>query len=102
MQSAPQAIGRAALYLLLAALVSLTFIQPLAAQSSTGEGPSHALTVNPFFVLAGWISGEYEQRVNNTITLGGGASYVDFSDNRYTSVDVKARLYPNAHAMRGF
>lgn len=104
-QSGPRAIGRAALYLLLALLLSLAFIRPLSAQSNgsaTGEGPGHAFTLNPFFVLAGWISGEYEQRVNNTVTLGAGASYVDFSDTRYTSVDVKARLYPNAKAMRGF
>ena len=97
---------RVALYILAGAVMSLALIRPLAAQSSSSnsalEGPAHAFTLNPFFVLAGWISGEYEQRVNSTITLGGGASYVDFSDNRYTSVDVKARLYPNAKAMRGF
>jgi len=104
-QPAPRAIGRAALYLLLGALLSLALIKPLSAQansSATGEGPGHAFTLNPFFVLAGWISGEYEQRVNNTVTLGAGASYVDFSDTRYASVEVKARLYPNAKAMRGF
>lgn len=98
-------LGRLALYILAGSLISLALVRPLAAQSSSAtaaEGPSHAFTLNPFFVLAGWISGEYEQRVNSTITLGGGASYVDFSDNRYTSIDVKARLYPNAKAMRGF
>lgn len=86
-------------------LLSLVFVTPLSAQSrlsAAGEGPGHAFTLNPFFVLAGWISGEYEQRVNSTVTLGGGASYVDFTDNRYTSFDLKARLYPNEHAMRGF
>ena len=98
-------MGRVALYILAGALLSLGLIKPLAAQSSassTGQGPGHAFTLNPFFLLAGWISGEYEQRVNSTITLGGGASYVDFSDRQYTSFDLKARIYPNEKAMRGF
>lgn len=92
-------------YVLIGIAMSLLLINPLRAQSrfsQTGTGPGHAFTLNPFFVLAGWISGEYEQRVNSSLTLGGGASYVDFSDNRYTSFDVKARLYPNEKAMRGF
>lgn len=72
------------------------------AQSRESDTPSHAITVNPFFVLAGWISGEYEQRVNSTVTLGGGFSYVDFSDNRYTNFELKGRLYPNENALRGF
>ena len=92
------------LYMLTGALISLALVKPLSAQSSSsaGERPGHVFTLNPFFVLAGWISGEYEQRVNSTVTLGAGASYVDFSDNRYSSFDVKARLYPNEKAMRGF
>lgn len=72
------------------------------AQSLSGDTPSHVVTVNPFFVLAGWISGEYEQRVNSTVTLGGAFSYVDFSDNRYTNFELKGRLYPNENALRGF
>lgn len=76
---------------------------PLAANAQSAQAsPSHVFTLNPFFVLAGWISGEYEQRVNNTVSLGAGASYVDFSDNQYTSVDFKVRLYPNEKALRGF
>ncbi len=102
----PNTSVRIALYLLAAALISLLALaRPLSAQSgasSVGEGPGYAITLNPFFVLAGWISGEYEQRVNSSITLGAGASYVDFSDRSYASVDVKARLYPNDKAMRGF
>ena len=84
-----QSVRRIALYMLAGALVSLALIKPLYAQSSasSGEGPGHVFTLNPFFVLAGWISGEYEQRVNSTLTLGAGASYVDFNDNRYTSFD---------------
>ena len=97
--------GRLALYALIGLALTLLLVNPLRAQSRFSEvveGPAHAFTLNPFFVLAGWISGEYEQRVNSSLTLGGGASYVDFSDNRYTSFEVKARLYPNEKAMRGF
>lgn len=97
--------AKVALYLLIGVAMSFLLINPLNAQSrlsQSGDGPGHAFTLNPFFVLAGWISGEYEQRVNSSLTLGGGASYVDFSDNRYTSFEVKARLYPNEKAMRGF
>ncbi|MGV3708175.1 MAG: hypothetical protein ACO1Q7_04980 [Gemmatimonas sp.] len=104
-QSAPRFAWRHIAYIVAATLISLALVRPLTAQSrlsDAGEGPGHAFTLNPFFVLAGWISGEYEQRVNSTVTLGAGASYVDFIDNRYTSFDVKARLYPNEKAMRGF
>jgi hypothetical protein len=85
-------------------IMTIALVTPLSAQSRevSGEGPGHAFTLNPFFVLAGWISGEYEQRINSSVTFGGGASYVDFSDYRYTSFDLKVRLYPNDHAMRGF
>lgn len=96
---------RRALYLLAATALTLAVVRPAQAQeslSSAGVGPAHAFTLNPFFVLAGWISGEYEQRVNSSLTLGAGASYVDFSDQRYTSFEMKARLYPNEKAMRGF
>ena len=101
----PLSVGRVALYILAGALLSLGLIKPSAAQSSsssTSEGPGHAFTLNPFFLLAGWVSGEYEQRVNSTFTLGGGVSYVDFSDRQYTDFDLKARIYPNEKAMRGF
>jgi hypothetical protein len=76
---------------------------PLAAQKTlTADGPGRAVTVNPFFLLAGWISGEYEQRVNSSLTVGGGVSYFKYDDTRYTNFEVKGSLYPNEHAMRGF
>ncbi len=98
-------VMRQALFSITGAALSLALVNSTPAQSrlsTAGEGPSHAFTLNPFFVLAGWISGEYEQRVNSSLTLGAGASYVDFSDQRYTSFELKARLYPNEKAMRGF
>ncbi|MBC8086481.1 MAG: hypothetical protein H7Z40_04390 [Phycisphaerae bacterium] len=96
---------RRVLYLLAASALSLATVRPALAQermSAAGEEPAHAFTLNPFFVLAGWISGEYEHRLNSSLTLGAGASYVDFSDQRYSSFEMKARLYPNERAMRGF
>jgi hypothetical protein len=78
---------------------------PLAAQSSVSPqltGPNNSLTANPFFLLAGWMSAEYERRVNASVSLGGGFSYVDIGDNVYSSFELKGRLYPNERAMRGF
>lgn len=94
-----------AILALIGLALTLLAVKPMRAQSrlsDAGQGPAHVFTINPFFVLAGWISGEYEQRVNSSLSLGGGASYVDFSDQRYTSFDIKARLYPNEKALRGF
>ncbi len=65
------------------------------------DGPSHVITANPFFLLAGWIAAEYEQRINPSLSLGGGFSHTEFSDDKYTDFDFKARLYPSEHALRG-
>lgn len=102
LHSVTRSAARAVAATVLATTLLTSSAPELLAQSSSTDGPKHAFTVNPFFVLAGWISGEYEHRVNNTLTLGGGFSYVDFSDNRYTNFEVKGRLYPNERAMRGF
>ncbi|MEO7998442.1 MAG: hypothetical protein ABI852_13410 [Gemmatimonadaceae bacterium] len=102
-RSTNRRISRVLAAAVLAGVCATSIAPALSAQSSSAsDGPKHAFTVNPFFVLAGWVSGEYEQRVNNTLTLGGGFSYVDFDDNRYTNFELKGRLYPNERAMRGF
>ncbi|MEP6766490.1 MAG: hypothetical protein ABJB66_19405 [Gemmatimonadaceae bacterium] len=70
--------------------------------ATVNDGPSHALTLNPFFLLAGWVSAEYEQRINPSVTLGGAFNHQSFDDDRYSDFDFKARLYATEHAMRGF
>jgi hypothetical protein len=87
---------------LVAALLSASVSGPLIAQAtSTRDGPSHAVSFNPFFLLAGWLAGEYEQRLNPSVTIAGGVSYFRYSDDHYTNFEAKARLYPSEHAMRG-
>lgn len=99
---------RAAAVALVALTVALTLafsaaVRPLAAQSRpTDDGPGHAVTFNPFTLLAGWVAGEYEQRVNPSLTMGGAVNYFDYSDDRYTTFEFKTRLYASEHAMRGF
>ena len=103
-RSRPRAFARRIAWLV-AALLVVAVPSGARAQSSLSaqtSGPSHSLTANPFFLLAGWVSAEYEQRVNSTVSLGGGFSHVDISDDVYTSFEVKGRLYPNERAMRGF
>ncbi|MEP6778872.1 MAG: hypothetical protein ABJC26_03215 [Gemmatimonadaceae bacterium] len=70
--------------------------------ATVNDGPSHAFTANPFFLLAGWVTAEYEQRVNPSVTLGGAFNHQPFGDDRYTDFDFKGRLYATEHAMRGF
>lgn len=68
----------------------------------TVSGPSRILSINPFILLFGYFSGEYETRVSSTLSVAVAGSYINFDNDRYTNVDVKARLYPNELAMRGF
>ncbi len=68
----------------------------------TSSGPSRILSINPFILLFGYFSGEYEKRVSSTLSVAVAGSYIKFDSDRYTNLDVKARLYPNELAMRGF
>lgn len=71
------------------------------AQSSSG-GPKNSLTANPFFLLAGWMSAEYERKINSSVSLGGAVNYVDFGEDVFTSFELKGRLYPKEHGLSGF
>lgn len=88
-----------------AACCTLVTLAPIGAQSSISAqapGPKNSLTANPFFILAGWMSAEYERRINQSVSLGGGVSFVDIDDNVYNSFELKGRLYPKEHALSGF
>ena len=85
--------------LLVAAAPALA--QPSPRVVTVPEGPAHVFTVNPFFLLAGWIAVEYEQRLSPSLSLGGGFNHTEYSDDRYTDFDFKARLYASEHALRG-
>ena len=70
--------------------------------TDTADTPSRIVSINPFLLLFGYFSGEYEQRVSRTLSVAVAGSYVNFNDDRYSNIDVKARLYPNEVALRGF
>lgn len=69
---------------------------------SAGDGPAHVVSVNPFLPLFGFFSGEYEQRATPTVTFAVSGSHIEPNSTRYTNLDGKLRLYPNATALRGF
>lgn len=79
-----------------------TLRQQTRAGIDTTITPSHIVSINPFLLLFGYFSGEYEQRVSPTLSVAVAGSYVNFDSDRYTNIDVKARLYPNEVALRGF
>lgn len=64
--------------------------------------PGRVFSLNPFALLWGYVSAEYEQRVSPTLAVAVAGSYIDWDDNRYSNVDIKARLYPNERALNGF
>ncbi len=76
--------------------------QTRALNADTVVSPSHILSINPFVLLFGYFSGEYEQRLSPTLSVAVAGSYVNFDSDRYSNIDLKARLYPNEVALRGF
>ena len=74
--------------------------QSLAADTTLG--PSRLISINPFILLFGYFSGEYEQRVSSVLSVALSGSYINFDSDKYSNIDVKARLYPNELALRGF
>lgn len=92
------------------ALISSLAGSSLSAQSlseqtrgvSSGDGPSRVIAVNPFLPLFGFFSGEYEQRATSTVSFAVAGSHIEPNSTRYTNLDGKLRLYPNATGLRGF
>lgn len=74
----------------------------LAAQVPVRE-PRGALSINPLGIPFGYVALEYEGRVAPAFSLGVSTSYYGDGDgDRYSAIDLKARLYPNEIALRGF
>jgi hypothetical protein len=76
--------------------------QTRALRADPVDTPTHIISINPFLVLFGYFAGEYEQRVNPSLSVAAAGSYVNFDGDRYTNLDLKARLYPNEQALQGF
>lgn len=70
-------------------------------RSIRGGTPQRIVAVNPFLPLAGYVQGEFEQRVADNTSLAVAGSYVPFNDRAYTNLDVKLRLYPSDRALQG-
>jgi hypothetical protein len=71
-------------------------------QALAGGMPRHVIAINPFIPLAGYFQGEYEQRVQDNISIAVAGSYTPFNNREYSNLDVKLRLYPNDRALQGF
>ena len=87
--------------LILFALLSGAFSTE-AAQAQERANPGRVFSLNPFALLFGSVSAEYEHRVSPTLAVAVAGSQVDFDDNKYTNLDIKGRLYPNERALNGF
>ncbi len=70
-------------------------------QAIRGGAPQRIVAINPFIPLAGYFQGEYEQRVQNNLSVAVAGSYSPFDNRDYTNLDVKLRLYPNDRALQG-
>lgn len=66
-----------------------------------GALPTRIIAINPFIPLAGYFQGEYEQRVQQNLSVAVAGSYAPFDNRDYTNADVKLRLYPNDRALEG-
>jgi len=63
-----------------------------AARSTTF--PRQVLSVNPIGLAAGLYTAEYEAAIDPQMTVGATASFVDFGDYDFTTVDARWRIYP--------
>lgn len=87
------------LVLAAATLVSAT----AGAQSATPK--TTVLSIQPLTAMLTIYSGELEQRLSPTMTVGIGGSHWSAGDTdklSYTSGDLKLRYYPEGHALSGF
>lgn len=82
---------------------------PLAAQGSlraqtsgVREGtPTRIISLNPFLPLGGYFQGEFEQKLQDNVSVAVAGSYASFESRGYTNLDLKLRLYPSDRALQG-
>jgi hypothetical protein len=60
------------------------------------------IAINPIGIPADLGSAEIESAIASGVTIGGLASYMAASDDRWTTGDVKLRYYPGEVVLRGF
>ncbi|HEX4684767.1 MAG TPA: hypothetical protein VH277_18760 [Gemmatimonadaceae bacterium] len=74
---------------------------PISSQSSVRIPSTTYIGFNPIGLPLDIGTLEVESGVAPGVTLGGVASYIDVSDNRFTTFDFKARYYPTGIVLRG-
>jgi hypothetical protein len=91
-------------------LVAVTLsVGRASAQNSPQMSPAAAIPqwrsffgANPLGIPFDIVSVEAETAVGTAATIGGVASYNDFDNKRYTTVDARFKYYPGEVALRGF
>lgn len=100
-------LRRAVVALLAAAAVSAAMSRPVAAQEAApatkaaAELPGRIIAVNPFLPLWGFFQGEFESRVNRSLTFAVATSYFEWSSDRTFNLDAKVRWYGQERAPNG-
>jgi hypothetical protein len=74
---------------------------PVSSQSSIRIPSTTYIGFNPVGLPADIGTVEVESGIAAGVTLGAVASYIDVSDNRFTTFDFKARYYPAGVVLRG-
>lgn len=87
--------------LLLTGGVVIGTAMPLAAQPASPM-PNQAVSANPFGVLLGLFNAEYERKVSESATAGGGASFLSHDVDDYVNADLFYRYYPSGRAFDGW
>lgn len=93
---------------LIAAVVMVGVVSaPLSAQTADHASRvripyTSYFALNPLIIPFDLGSAEVETGVAQGVTVGGGVSYLDFDEDRFTSADLKVRYYPGEVVLRGF
>lgn len=95
-------LRRAVVALLAAATAAAAVSRPLAAQAApAAELPGRIVSVNPFLPLFGYFQGEFESRINKSLTFAVASSYTEWSNDRTLNLDAKVRWYGQERAPNG-
>lgn len=76
-----------------------------AQNTSVDRERPNVIYINPIGAVFGLFTGEYERKLNSSISLGVAGTYWDKPtgiDQRYNSFDARIRFYPQERAPRGF
>lgn len=61
------------------------------------------VTLNPFLIVAGYLTGDIEHKIAPAVTIGAGGSLTGRENfDGYRAFDAKLRFYPNERALQGF